>query len=91
MLKPQSLFNALLRPAIENPPVTSIQFILDQTQQDLWRQEVLPRVNACPGKAKVREPHWTTIRKTVSLILSDTGPGGSTACLTSFRGEPFKV
>jgi hypothetical protein len=89
MFKPQSLFNTLLRPAIENPLVTSIQFILDQTQQDLWQQEVRPKVDACPGKAKVREPYWTTIRENVSLILSDTGPAGSTECLMSFWGEPF--
>jgi hypothetical protein len=38
MFKPQSLFNTLLRPAIENPMVTSIEFILDVTQQELWRQ-----------------------------------------------------
>ncbi len=29
MFKPQVLFDALLRPAIENPKVTSIQFVLD--------------------------------------------------------------
>jgi hypothetical protein len=89
MFKPQPLFNTLLRPAIENPMGTSIQFILDQTQQELWQQEALPKVDACPGKAKVQEPHWTTIRENVSLILSNTGPGGSTECLMSFWGEPF--
>jgi hypothetical protein len=89
MFRPQSLFDMLLRPAIENPTVTSIQFILDKTQQALWQQEVQPKVDACPGKTKVQEPHWTTIRENVSLILSDTGPGGSTECLMSFWGEPF--
>ena len=89
MFKPQPLFNTLLRSAIENPLVTSIQFILDQTQRELWQQEVQPKVDACPGKAKVREPHWTTIRENVSLILSDTGPEGATECLMSFWGEPF--
>jgi hypothetical protein len=89
MFKPPSLFNTLLRPAIENPLVTSIQFILDTTQQELWQQEVRPKVDACPGNVKVQEPHWTTIRENVSLILSDIGPGGSTECLMSFWGEPF--
>ena len=65
MFKPQSLFEMLLRPAIANPIVTSIQFILDKTQQELWQQEVRPKVDACPGKAKVREPHWTTIQENV--------------------------
>jgi hypothetical protein len=89
MFKPQNLFDMLLRPAIENPLVTSIEFILDVTQQELWQQEVRPKVDTCPGKAKVREPHWTTVHENVSLILSDTGPAGSTECLMSFWGEPF--
>jgi hypothetical protein len=89
MFKPQFLFDTLLRPAIENPMVTSIEFILDTTQQDLWQQEVWPKVDACLGKAKVREPHWASIHENVSLILSDTGPAGSTECLMSFWGEPF--
>ena len=57
--------------------------------QDLWQQEVWPKVDACLGKAKVREPHWASIHENVSLILSDTGPAGSTECLMSFWGEPF--
>jgi len=89
MFKPQPLFNSLLRPAIENPLVTSIQFILDKSQLELWHREVLPKIDACPGKTKVREPHWTTIAENVSLILSDTGPDGPTECLMSFWGEPF--
>src|SRR5690606_9383041 len=51
MFRPQPLFNTLLRPAIENPLVTSIQFILDKNQQDLWHQEVLPKIEACAGRA----------------------------------------
>lgn len=35
MYQPQALFDALLRPAIENPMVTSIQFVLDESQKDL--------------------------------------------------------
>jgi hypothetical protein len=89
MFKPQPLFNTLLRPAIENARVTSIQFILDRNQQDLWQREVVPKINACPSREKVKEPYWTTIMENVSLILSDTGPDGATECLMSFWGEPF--
>jgi hypothetical protein len=89
MFKPQSLFNTLLRPAVENPLVTSIQFILDRNQQDLWRQEVVPKLNSCAGMPKIKEPYWTSIAENVSLIFSDTGPDGATECLMSFWGEPF--
>lgn len=89
MFKPQSLFDALLRPAIENPQVTSIQFILDKNQQKLWETEVLPKINGCRGKEKVNPPQWTTIRESVSFIVADAGASGKTECLLSFWGEPF--
>lgn len=89
MFKPQVLFDTLLRPAIDNPLVTSIQFILDASQQPLWDAEVVPKLTVCPGKAKVQEPHWTTITENVSLILADSAPHGTTECLLSFWGEPF--
>ncbi len=89
MFRPQSLFDSLLRPAIENPLVKSIQFVLDKAQQELWHKDVLPKINACAGSEKVREPRWTTIRESVSLIISDVGPRATTECLLSFWGEPF--
>ena len=89
MFKPQVLFDAPLRPAIENPKVTSVQFVLDHNQKDLWTTEVVPRVAACSGREKVPEPCWTTIQEHVSLILSDVGADGTAEGLMSFWGEPF--
>lgn len=89
MFRPQSLFDTLLRPAIENPRVTSIQFILDPRQQALWTSEVLPKANACRGREKLRPPRWTAIEESVSLIIADAGSSGKTECLLSFWGEPF--
>ena len=88
MFRPQSLFDTLLRPAIENPQVTSIQFVLDKSEKTLWDDEVMPKVNACSGKNKV-EVHWTIIHESISLIVSDAGASGRTECLMSFWGEPF--
>ncbi len=89
MFKPQALFDSLLRPAIENPLVTSIQFVLDQEQRELWEVELVPKVMTCRGKEKVKEPYWTTIEENVSLIISDIGSDNRTECLLSFWGEPF--
>ena len=58
MFKPQFLFDALLRPAVENPMVRSIQFVLDRSQEPLWESEVLPKLRACRGHEKVRRPGW---------------------------------
>ena len=89
MFRPQPLFDTLLRPAIENPQVTSIQFILDESQKALWESEVAPKVDACKGRDKVKPPRWTTIEESVSVIIADTGSTGGTESLLSFWGEPF--
>lgn len=89
MFKPQSLFDVLLKSAIENPQVTSIQFILDASQQELWAAQVLPKINVCRGKEKVHPPRWTKIDESVSLIVAEEGVSGKTECLLSFWGEPF--
>ena len=89
MYRTQPLFDALLRPAIENDQVTSIQFILDESQMDLWQTEILPKITACIGAGKVREPHWCALSKNLSFILADTQPNGATEALLSFWGEPF--
>ena len=89
MYKPQPLFDALLRPALENPRVDSIQFVLDASQQGLWEQAVWPKILACGQAAKVREPRWCNLSQNVSFILADSQQSGGAEALLSFWGEPF--
>lgn len=89
MFRPQNLFDTLLRPAIENPHVTSIQFILDEDQKSLWDSEVAPKINVCKGKDKVKPPCWGQIQESVSVIIADEGASGKAEALLSFWGEPF--
>lgn len=89
MYKPQPLFDSLLRSAVENPMVTSIQFILDESQRNVWQQFILPQIATCSGNAKVREPHWRSLSKTLSFIVADSQLSGGTEALLSFWGEPF--
>lgn len=89
MFRPQALFDALLRPAIENPRVTVIQFILDESEKERWRDEVLPKVKSCTGGEKVRQPIWCKLHESVSFIRAETEPDGTAEVLLSFWGEPF--
>jgi len=89
MFKRQELFNALLRTAIDNPTVKSIQFVLDSSDRDLWESEVKPKIMRCEGQSKVKETIWTTISGGVSAIISDVDKDGKAECLLSFWGEPF--
>ena len=76
MYKPQPLFDALLRPAVENPMVSSIQFVLNESQRNLWLQFIQPQIAACSGNAKVREPRWCNLTKTLSFIVADSQLNG---------------
>lgn len=89
MYRTHMLFDLLLRPAIENAQVTSIHFVLDESQKELWETEILPKITACSDGSKVREPHWCNLSKNLSFILADTQPDGATEALLSFWGEPF--
>lgn len=89
MFKQQAVFDAFLKPAIENPHVKSIQFVLDLGDRSLWESEVVPKIKSCSGQEKVRETHWTNISGGVSAIISDQDRDGKTECLLSFWGEPF--
>lgn len=89
MFRRQELFDALLRTAIENPAVKSLQFVLDNSDRELWESEVVPKIKRCPGQHKVKEAIWTSISGGVSAIISDLDKDGKTECLLSFWGEPF--
>ncbi|MCB0094085.1 MAG: hypothetical protein KDE46_00140 [Caldilineaceae bacterium] len=89
MFKPQALFDVLLRPAIENPQVTSILFVLDERQKSMWEADVWPKIRRCQNYQCVQPPRWTTIDESISFIVSDSGSDGAPECLLSFWGEPF--
>jgi len=89
MFVPQSLFDVLLRPAIENPGVSSIQFLLDERERERWERDVLPKVRACVGHEKVQPPQWCAVQESVSFILAGQAPSGKTEAHLSFWGEPF--
>lgn len=89
MFAPQVLFDVLLRPAIENPRVTSIQFLLDHRERERWQSAVLPKLARCSGRDKVQEPLWSTLPERVSFILAAQQAGGRLEAHLSFWGEPF--
>ncbi len=89
MLRSQSVFNGLLRPFIENPLITSIQFLCNKDEQQLWENEVMVKAQVCPGCEKIKEPVWGNLKETVSFIFIETTPEGRGEALLSFWGEPF--
>lgn len=89
MFRPQVLFDSLLSPALTNPAVSGVQFVLDESERESWVKEVLPKAAATGFAAKLREPRWVPLKQEpVSFILADTDAGATQAHL-SFWGEPF--
>jgi hypothetical protein len=85
----QELFDCLLRPAVENPQVTRIEFVLDEDERANWRDHVVPKLAACRGREKVIEPRWCTLHESVSFVLGDRDADGQAEAQLSFWGEPF--
>ena len=89
MFKPQELFDCLLRPAVENPRVNRITFVLDEGERRNWDDHVAPKLAACAGREKVLEPRWCKMTESVSFILADRDTDGQLEAQLSFWGEPF--
>jgi len=89
MFRPQELFDCLLRPAVENPQVTRIEFVLDEGERTNWRDHVAPKLAACRGREKVDEPRWCALHESVSFVLADREADGQAEAQLSFWGEPF--
>jgi hypothetical protein len=88
MFEPQELFDILLLPALENPSVTSIQFVLSESERPRWQNAVVPKASRSSGVAKLREPRWAELDENISFILAGN-PRGKTEAHVSFWGEPF--
>lgn len=89
MFAPQELFDVLLRPALENPRVSAIQFVLDHRERARWESLVLPKADTTRGREKLREPRWGDLQESISFILAEQAPGGALEAQLSFWGEPF--
>ena len=89
MFRPQQLFDSLLAPALVNPAVSGIQFVLDPSEREAWETQVVPKADATGFGKKLRPPRWVALKdEAVSFILAD-GEAGQTEAHLSFWGEPF--
>jgi hypothetical protein len=88
MFIPQPVFDAMLRPAIENPAVTRIQFLIDEREVEKWDRIIAPKVAECAGAAKLAQPVPCAMTESLSVILAETDSAALEALL-SFWGEPF--
>lgn len=89
MYQTQQVFDIMLRPYIENPYITSVQFLLNPKEKERWKTNITPKVSLYTGYKKVKEPIWCDLEENISFILAETDTAGKAEALVSFWGEPF--
>ena len=88
MLSRRETFDILVRPALENPDISSLQFILDESQRDRWETTVEPLLAEATDGTTSIEVYWRRIDESIAFIHTASESEHSNA-LISFWGEPF--
>ncbi|NDC63352.1 MAG: hypothetical protein EBZ59_05055 [Planctomycetia bacterium] len=91
MFRRQEIFDATLRPFIDNPHVTAIYFLCRPEEQPFWLADVLPKLRKCDHGDKVRVPLWGAIRVNVSFVLGDVDGDGRDEAVVTVLDEPFSA
>lgn len=89
MFRRQEVFDATLRPFLENPNVTAIHLVCRPEERQFWLTDLLPKLKKCDHGDKVRPPLWGPIRTNVSFVLGDVDGDGKDEAVLSIIEEPF--
>ena len=89
MFHRQEVFDATLRPLLDNPNVTSVMPICRPEDRPYWNADVLPKLRKCDNGRKLREPCWRNVQRHVSLLIGDIDGDGRNEALVSILEEPF--
>lgn len=88
MLTRRETFDVLIQPAIDNPDVSSLQFVLDESQRRRWESDVRPVLAEATDGGTSVDVHWRQIAESIAFIHTGSESGRPRA-LISFWGEPF--
>ena len=89
MFHRQEVFDATMRPLLDNPNITSITLLCRPEERRFWESDLQPKLRKCDHGGKVRQPFWGAIRGSVSFVLGDVGGDGSNEAIVSILDEPF--
>lgn len=91
MFRRQEVFDATLRPLLDNPNVTAVHLMCRPEERACWLTDLLPKLQRCEHGEKVRSPLWGSIRGHASFLLGDVDGDGRVEALLSIAGEPFST
>jgi hypothetical protein len=89
MFRRQEVFDATLRPFLENPHVTAVHLLCHPEERQGWLTDLLPKLRRCEHGDKVQPPSWGLIPTRVSFVLGDVGGDGRDEAVLSILEEPF--
>ena len=89
MFRRQEVFDATLRPFLDNPNVTAVVLLCRPEERQFWLTDLLPKLRKCEHGDKVRPPLWGPIRTNVSFVLGDVDGDGRDEAMVSIIEEPF--
>lgn len=89
MFRRQEVFDATLRPFLDNRNVTAIHLMCRPEERQFWLTDLLPKLRACDHGDKVRPPLWGPISTNVSFVLGDVDGDGKDEAVVSVMEEPF--
>jgi hypothetical protein len=89
MFRRQEVFDATLRPFLDNPQVTAIHLLCRPEERHSWAVDLLPKLGKCARGDKVRPPLWGPIRTTVSFVLGDVDGDGRDEAVVAILEPPF--
>lgn len=89
MFRRQEVFNATLRPFLDNPNVTAITLLCRPEERQFWLTDLAPKLRKCDHGEKVRPPMWGPIHTNVSFVLGDVDGDGRDEAVISIIEEPF--
>lgn len=89
MFRRQEVFDATLRPFLENPNVTTVHLLCRPEERQGWLVDLLPKLQKCDHGHKVRPPLWGGIHTNVSFVLGDVDGDGRDEAVLTIIEEPF--
>lgn len=89
MFRRQEIFDATLRPFLENPNVATIQLLCRPEERQSWQTDLLPKLRKSDHGAKVRPPLWGEIDTHASFVLGDVDGDGRDEAVVAIIEQPF--
>lgn len=89
MFRRQEVFDATLRPFLDNPHVTAVHLLCRPEERQSWLADLLPKLQKCPRGDKVQPPLWGAIRTNVSFVLGDVDGDGRDEAVLAILEAPF--